>query len=145
MPVNSCERHLDRIWEITNRKSSAAKLHEKWRLECLRSNHRQLHEAESRAVQAVCEHQLQLQGYLARLPNIDPVNGVLSIRDNPGGMRPRDADVTRGLEKSIDHTENCSEWKDGYMGGCPEGQPWLKALGGWHNPAPRCLLSIDGA
>ncbi len=55
------------------------------------SNQRLLHETELRPVTTsiVRECQLQLYGYVARLPEVEPANRVLSVRDNPKWRRQR--------------------------------------------------------
>ncbi len=53
------------------------------------SNQRLLHETGSRSVTSIVrERQLRLYGHMARLPDVDPANRVLSVRDNPEWRRP---------------------------------------------------------
>ncbi len=54
------------------------------------SNQRLLHEIESGPFTSIVrEHQLRLYAHVARLPDVDPANRVLSVRDNPGSRRPK--------------------------------------------------------
>ncbi len=48
------------------------------------SNQRLLHKIGSRyVISIVRERQLRLYGHVARLPDVDPAHGVLSVKDNP--------------------------------------------------------------
>ena len=54
------------------------------------SNQRLLRETESRPITSIVrQHQFQLQGHVARYPEVDPTSQVISERDNPEWRRPR--------------------------------------------------------